>query len=81
MPRARVLVVAAAALAALLVVWFVAQKRRGRDGFYYAPTCGAERTGRQRAECRGITTGVMPSIETMARLGNGRCCGRLGVPP
>ena len=48
---------------------------------YYSPSCGSEWSGRRRHECRGITTGVMPSIETTSKFGNGLCSGRLGVPP
>ncbi len=48
---------------------------------YYSPSCGSEWAGRRRHECRGITTGTMPSIETTAKFGHGVCSGRLGVPP
>lgn len=56
-----------------------------KEGFlgelYYSPSCGSEWLGRRRSECRGITTGVMPSIETTSKFGNGLCSCRLGVPP
>jgi hypothetical protein len=56
-----------------------------KEGFlgelYYSPSCGSEWLGRRRSDCRGITTGVMPSIETTSKFGNGLCSGRLGVPP
>lgn len=74
--RALVLAAALVLALALAALW-----RRRPEHFSYSPSCGSARTGRQRAECRGITTGVMPSIETTDRLGNGRCCGRIGVPP
>jgi hypothetical protein len=57
----------------------------GADGFTgsappaaYTPACGS---GRHRAVCRGVTTGAMPAIDTLAVAGNGLCGGRLGVPP
>lgn len=48
---------------------------------YYSPSCGSEWMGRRRGECRGITTGVMPSIELTTNFGHNLCSGRLGVPP
>ncbi len=62
---------------------------RGSEPFlgtmYYAPSCGADWGGRRRADCRGITTGVMPSIEVGGIGACGLGCGRLGglggVPP
>jgi hypothetical protein len=64
-----------------------------KEGFlgelYYSPSCGSEWLGRRRTECRGITSGVMPSIE-MDAFGGGLCCARrgrndyggsFGVPP
>jgi hypothetical protein len=48
---------------------------------YYSPSCGSEWMGRRRSECRGITTGVMPSIELTTNFGHTTCSGRLGVPP
>lgn len=51
----------------------------------YAPSCGADWGGRRRADCRGITTGVMPSIEVLGIEACGLGCGLLGglggVPP
>jgi hypothetical protein len=48
-----------------------------KEGFlgelYYSPSCGSEWLGRRRTECRGITSGVMPSIE-MDAFGGGLCC-------
>jgi hypothetical protein len=48
-----------------------------KEGFlgelYYSPSCGSEWLGRRRTECRGITSGVMPSIE-MDTFGGGLCC-------
>lgn len=63
-----------------------------KEGFlgelHYSPSCGSEWLGRRRTECRGITSGVMPSIE-MDAFGGGLCCaqrrgrdyGSFGVPP
>lgn len=57
----------------------------GRSHFmgsaYYSPSCSSEWLGRRRADCRGLTTGGMPSIDMFGRFGNGIGCGRLGVPP
>lgn len=59
--------------------------RRCRDGFmsaaYYSPACGSEWAGRRREECRGVTSGVMPSIESTAGFGQGLCGGLFGIPP
>jgi hypothetical protein len=56
-----------------------------KEGFlselHYSPSCGSQWLGRRRSECRGVTSGAMPSIETTSKFGNGLCCGRLGVPP
>lgn len=61
---------------------------RGRgsgEGFlenaYYAPGCGSDWGGLRRESCRGLTSGVMPSIDVTSGFGNGLCCGRLGIPP
>ncbi|MFA6165779.1 MAG: hypothetical protein WC700_04125 [Gemmatimonadaceae bacterium] len=60
-------------------------RRRCADNFmsaaYYSPACGSEWAGRRRAECRGVTSGVMPSIEPTAGFGQGVCGGLFGVPP
>lgn len=48
---------------------------------YYTPSCSSEWSDTRRSECRGITSGAMPSIETTSMVGAGPCCGRLGVPP
>lgn len=48
---------------------------------YYSPSCSSEWLGRRRSDCRGLTTGMMPSIDMFGRFGNGIGCGRLGVPP
>jgi hypothetical protein len=57
----------------------------GRSRFmgsaYYSPSCSSEWLGRRRADCRGLTSGAMPSIDMFGRFGNGIGCGRLGVPP
>jgi hypothetical protein len=59
----------------------------GAEGFtgdlYYAPACSPDWTGLPRGDCRGFSTGSMPSIETTVMIGSGggSCCGRLGVPP
>lgn len=49
--------------------------------FNYSPSCGSEWLGRRHNECRGITTGTMPSIEVTSKWGGGLCPGILGVPP
>jgi hypothetical protein len=49
--------------------------------FYYSPACGSEWMGRRRRDCRGATTGIMPSIETTGMAEDRPCCGVLGVPP
>ena len=49
--------------------------------FSYSPSCGSEWTGHRNKNCRGITIGVMPSIETDSQWGGGLCSGLLGVPP
>jgi hypothetical protein len=59
--------------------------QQARAGFlgtlYYSPACGSQWSGRRRADCRGVSTGSMPSIEVTSKLGNGLCAGYLGVPP
>jgi hypothetical protein len=93
----RGLVVAALVLLLVLVVTYMAlqlynlhkgaapEGPRAREPFiatlYYSPSCGSEWLGRRRSECRGITTGVMPSIELTTNFGHSLCSGRLGVPP
>jgi hypothetical protein len=74
-----------ALIVVLIIVVAVAVSRRPRarfvGTFYYAPSCGTDRSGRRRTDCRGYTTGAMPAIETVTNLGNGICGGVLGVPP
>jgi hypothetical protein len=57
-----------------------------REGFpgggRYSPRCSSEWLGLRRGGCAGATAGSMPAIETPgAGVGDGLCCGRLGVPP
>ena len=66
----------------LLLVWGGTGRRAGFVGtFYYVPACGSIVAGRRRGDCRGVTTGAMPSIETVSPFGtDGLCSGRFGVP-
>lgn len=50
-------------------------KERFLGAFHYGPACGSEWLHRRR-DCRGVTSGVMPVIET-ATFGDGLCCGGL----
>jgi hypothetical protein len=58
----------------------------GRDSFSsggptdYFPACSGQWLG-ERAACRGLTTGPMPSIEHRSEYSWRPCCGALGVPP
>ena len=47
---------------------------------HYAPSCGSAWLSR-RTDCRGMTAGAMPAIETASKVGSGLCGGRLGIPP
>jgi len=88
------LVVASVTLLLVLVSCYVAtqlyQSRRGPrpEGFlsptYYNPTCRTDFTTfgpKSRSDCKGFTTGVMPSIEADTRDGNWLCPGMLGTQP
>lgn len=87
MPPASLLL--AALVVALLLAIYAWAPRGSSEPFlgtmYYAPSCGADWGGRRRADCRGITTGVMPSIEVHGIEACGLGCGLLGglggVPP
>ena len=74
--------VAAACLVVLIVLAAAGTAGRSRflGTFYYVPACGSIVSGRRRGDCRGVTTGLMPSIETVSPFGAGICSGRLGVP-
>lgn len=84
------LVLAVVVVVAVLLLLHLAAPAAGGLGraesflgtFDYAPQCGAYWPGRRRANCRGITTGVMPSIETDSIEACALGCGRLGgIPP
>jgi hypothetical protein len=49
-----------------------------KDGFlgalYYTPACGSSWLGPRRRDCRGISSGKMPSIDT-GPLATARCAG------
>jgi hypothetical protein len=47
----------------------------------YKPACGALWVGGRRGSCKGLTTGLMPSIESDPPISWAPCCGSLGVPP
>lgn len=77
--------VAAAAAAALLLLLL----RRKKDGFYagfgsgafsWRPSCFSPNLA-ERAACRGLTSGVPPSIEEDGAVTRGQCCGWFGIPP
>jgi hypothetical protein len=71
-----------AAVLVMCVMWWCLPRGEGfLATAYYAPACGSVWSGRDRAECHGITTGVMPSIDTTNKYGSRLCAGRLGVPP
>lgn len=79
------LLIAALILAIALAACAVARKPPRGDGFMrgneYRPACGARWLQNRVRECKGETTGEMPSIETTPYLSWFPCCGSLGVPP
>ena len=82
---------AAAVVAVIIIVVIIVVKKRSESGhttkegfllnFSYTPACGSTWDGSRSPDCRGLTGGVMPSIETTNYSSCGLCCGYLGVPP
>lgn len=47
----------------------------------YRPACSGQWLSDRRGECKGLTSGIMPSIEEDLPVSWAPCSGALGVPP
>ena len=86
MPPLVLLALAFLVLAAVVLVAAGCRPGKGRAeafmrGPQYRPACGARWLQNRVRECRGQTSGAMPSIETTPYMSWFPCCGSLGVPP